>query len=72
MPTYNVWYRDNPEPIEFVTAGRCSDAQILAQVLAHEHIAPAADAAAVQDLIAANALGPVRYTEDESEMQHIA
>lgn len=71
MPNYSVWYRDNEEPFEFVTAYRCQDVQILEHVLAHENITPppATDTpASVRDIIAQNKLGQVRYTEDESEM----
>lgn len=70
MPNYSVWYRDNETPFEFVTAYRCQDVQILEHVLAHEKIDLPATAtpASVQDIIAQNKLGQVRYTEDESEM----
>ena len=78
MPNYRVWYRDNEEPLEFATAYRCSEQQILEQVFAHEKIAPSdgsgnsgAAAPSVQERIAANHLAPVRYTEDESEINII-
>lgn len=82
MPNYRVWYRDIPEPLEFASAGRCSDIEILDQIFAHENIAPSAIPSAqggnpasaaptVQELIAQHHLAPVRYTEDESEIQTI-
>ncbi|MGJ7917949.1 hypothetical protein ACI48D_21015 [Massilia sp. LXY-6] len=75
MPTYRVWYRDIAEPLEFVTASRCSDREILEHIFAHEHIVrqaePASAAPTVQELIAGNHLAPVRYTEDESEINLI-
>lgn len=82
MPNYRVWYRDNEEPLEFATAYRCSEAQIVDQVFAHEKIAPSAAASAgsgdsgaaapsVQERIADYHLAPVRYTEDESEINII-
>lgn len=74
MPSYSVWYRNNPEPIAFVTAYRCTELQIVDHILAHEQIAPDATAAAspgASELIAINALAPVRYTEDESETNTI-
>lgn len=82
MPTYRVWYRDNAEPVEFVTASRYSDEQILDHILAHENmttsvIPPAqqggrgAAASPLKELITRNNLAPVRYTEDESEMNTI-
>jgi len=61
MPVYRVWYRNNEEPLQFATPGRYSEAQIVQHVLAHEGIAE-------QDR---STLGPVRYTEDESEMNTI-
>jgi len=81
MPSYRVWYRDIPEPLEFVTASRCSDSELLDHIFAHEHIVPsvipgqrgdpASPAPTVQELIAQHNLAPVRYTEDESEIQRI-
>jgi len=61
MPVYRVWYRNNDEPLEFATPGRCSEAQIVRHVLAHEGLGQEN----AQDL------GTVRYTEDESEMNTI-
>jgi hypothetical protein len=83
MPNYRVWYRDIPEPLEFASAGRCSESEILDHIFAHENIAPSAippaqdagpgsAAPTVQELIARHHLAPVRYTEDESEIQTIA
>jgi hypothetical protein len=71
MPFYKVWYRNNPEPIEFSTAGRSSEAQIIAQIFAHEKIAEGAPGSTLTERIAANNLAPVRYTEDESEISTI-
>ena len=72
MPSYSVWYRNNPEPLEFATAFRCTEAQILDHVLTQEQIAPpAAPAPGVKELIATHKLAPVRYTEDESEAHTI-
>ena len=70
MPTYRVWYRNNEEPLAFATPGRISEAEILDRVLAHEGIAPTGPAT-VPALIASHGLAPVRYTEDESEMNTI-
>lgn len=74
MPNFRVWYRDNAEPLEFATAYRPSELQIVEQILAHEKIA-VADAGApgttATQLIAANSLAPVRYTEDASEISVI-
>ena len=67
MPNYRVWYRNNEEPLEFTTPGRISEAEMLDQVLAHEGIEPTGPTT-VQALIASHGLAPVRYTEDESEM----
>ena len=67
MPLYRVWYRNNEEPLEFTTPGRISEAEILDQVLAHEGIEPAGPTT-VPALIATHGLAPVRYIEDESEM----
>lgn len=74
MPVYRVWYRNNEEPLEFAAPGRYSDTQIVRHVLQHEGIAQddtAAALASAQALIAAHGLAPVRYTEDESEMNTI-
>ena len=72
MPSYSVWYRNNPEPLEFATAYRCTETQIVDHILAHEKIAQPEGAPSVQELIASNHLAPVRYTEDESETNTIA
>ncbi|HEX8786893.1 MAG TPA: hypothetical protein VF793_11970 [Telluria sp.] len=82
MPTYRVWYRDNEDPLEFVTEGRYSDEQILDRILAHENISAsgftpgqggeaASAALPLKELIIRNHLAPVRYIEDESEMNTI-
>ena len=82
MPSYSVWYRNNPEPLEFATAYRCTELQILEHIFAKENIALAAAPAAraempvaagpsAQELIVAHQLAPVRYTEDESEANTI-
>jgi hypothetical protein len=75
MPNFRVWYRDNPEPLEFATAYRPSELQIVEQILAHEKIAVAdgnASGTTATTLIAAHSLAPVRYTEDASEINVIA
>jgi hypothetical protein len=82
MPTYRVWYRNNAEPLEFVTESRYSDEQILDRILAQENIIPfvippagrgepGAAAPTLKEVIARNNLAPVRYTEDESEINNI-
>ena len=75
MPHYSVWYRNQPTPLEFVTAYRCSELQILEHILAQEKIASPPEGTpggpSVKDLIAMHALAPVRYTEDESEMNTV-
>jgi hypothetical protein len=71
MPIYRVWYRNNEEPVQIVAASRLNDDEILDRLLAQERIAAAgtgADGATVQERIASNKLGLVKYTEDESEM----
>jgi hypothetical protein len=70
MPTYRVWYRNNEEPLEFASAGRLDDGAILERVIEQEGIEPSA-VTTVKELIAKNGLGPVKYTEDESEMNTI-
>lgn len=70
MPIYRVWYRNNEDPLDFATPGRCSEAEIVDRILDHEHIERGAPAT-VQALIARHDLAPVRYTEDESEMNTI-
>ncbi|MCS0633533.1 hypothetical protein NX786_29760 [Telluria mixta] len=69
MPTYRVWYRNNEEPLEFATPGRISEAEIVEHVLEHERIERGASN--LQELVASHNLAPVRYTEDESEMNAI-
>lgn len=76
MPLYRVWYRDIEEPIEFSTATRTSEAEIVAHVLAHDNVAAATAAGpgtapSVKELIARHKLAPLRYTEDESEINNI-
>jgi len=71
MPLYRVWYRDIPEPLEFTAANRCSELEILEHILAQEKIAPAGTGPAVSEIIEKNRLAPVRYTEDESELNVI-
>lgn len=74
MPLYRVWYRDIEEPLEFSTASRTSETEIVERVLANENVATPAEAGAtpsVKDLIAQHKLAPVRYTEDESEINNI-
>ena len=59
------------EDLPFAAApGRSSEGEILDHVLEHERIERGAPAA-VQELIARHRLAPVRYTEDESEMNTI-
>jgi hypothetical protein len=70
MPTYRVWYRDNEVPLEFATPGRIGETEIVERVLEHERIGRNT-ASSVQELIAGHRLAPVRYTEDESEMNTI-
>lgn len=81
MPNFRVWYRDNPAPLEFATAYRASELQIVEQILLHENIAMrdggttgtiGTNGTTATALIAANNLAPVRYTEDESEINVIA
>ena len=69
MPIYRVWYRNNEEPLEFATPGRISETEIVEHVLEHERIERGAST--VQELVASHNLAPVRYTEDESEMNAI-
>lgn len=71
MPSYSVWYRNNPAPLEFVTAYRCTEWQILEHILTQEKMAPVAAGPSVKELIASHELAPVRYTEDESETNTI-
>jgi hypothetical protein len=64
-----------PEPacsLEFVTAYRCTELQIVAHILAQEKIVvPAGDTPGVRELTAMHVLAPVRYTGDESEANTI-
>jgi hypothetical protein len=75
MPLYQVWYRDIEEPLAFTTASRCSEEEIVQHILAHEGIVEPAgatsEATPASELIVRNKLAPVRYTEDESEMNMI-
>jgi hypothetical protein len=74
MPFYRVWYQNKTEPFEFSTAGISREEAIVERILARENIAAAetgANAPSLSELIAKNNLGPVRYTEDESEPQTI-
>lgn len=82
MPFYRVWYRNNPEPLEFSSASRCGEQEILDRIFTHEQIVPIAipdatgngpamKAPTVRELVENNHLPPVRYTEDEGEMQSI-
>ena len=73
MPMYQVWYRDIEEPLAFTTASRCTEEEILQRILAHEGVAAPAgqEDASASALIGANKLAPVRYTEDESEINRI-
>lgn len=73
MPMYQVWYRDSEAPLAFTTASRCSEDEIVQRILAHEHIAAPAgeEHASASAMIAANKLAPVRYLEDESEINRI-
>lgn len=78
MPFYKVWYSNKTEPLEFSTAGRCREEEIIDRVLAKEAMVPYQGADAIRgergdtapslnEIIANNNLTPVRYTEDESE-----
>jgi hypothetical protein len=70
-----VWYRNNEDPLQFTAASRLSEDEILDRVLAQEHITPSdlpPGAAGIQARIAGHDLAPVKYTEDESEMNTIA
>jgi intein-encoded DNA endonuclease-like protein len=66
MPLYNVWYQNKTEPLEFSSASRVREEQIVGRIFAHEKIAHDASST-LSELISKNNLGPVRYTEDESE-----
>jgi hypothetical protein len=70
MPFYKVWYRNNPQPLEFSSAGRVRDEEIVERIFQHESITPVAaagDAPTLGALVEANGLAPVRYAEDEGE-----
>jgi len=78
MPFYKVWYSNKTEPLEFSTAGRCREEEIVDRILAEEHIvaheiadANRGDAGgpgpSLKEIIARNNLAPVRYAEDEGE-----
>jgi hypothetical protein len=71
MPFYKVWYRNNPQPLEFSSAARVRDAEIVARIFQHENINPPVladgQSSNLGALIAANGLAPVRYAEDEGE-----
>lgn len=70
MPMYRVWYRNNEAPLEFATAGRLNDTGILERVFEAERIDPS-EVRSAKEMIATHGLGPVKYTEDESEMNTI-
>lgn len=77
MPFYKVWYRNNPEPLEYSSASILHEDKVLDLVLQKENIAArlisdatrgaASNGQSLTEIIARNSLGPVRYTEDESE-----
>jgi len=71
MPFYKVWYRNNPQPLEFSSAARVRDEEIVQRIFQHESIdSPAAadgQSPTLGALVAANGLAPVRYAEDEGE-----
>ena len=77
MPFYKVWYRNNPEPLEYSSASILHEDKVLDLVLQKENIAArlisdatrgaASKGQSLTEIIARNSLGPVRYTEDESE-----
>jgi hypothetical protein len=66
MPLYNVWYQNKTEPLEFSSASRVREEQILDRIFEHEKLAPDASST-LSERIEKNNLAPVRYTEDESE-----
>lgn len=76
MPFYKVWYRNNAEALEFSSASRVREEEIIERIFARENIAaPAAGngaAPSVSELIKSNNLAPVRYAEDEGEPYTIA
>lgn len=69
MPFYKVWYRNNAQPLEFSSAFRVRDEEIVARIFQHEKLeAPASgESHTLGALIEANGLAPVRYAEDEGE-----
>lgn len=78
MPFYKVWYRNNPEPLEYSSASILHEDKVLDLVLQKENISahlipdttrggPPSTSPSLKEIIARNDLGPVRYTEDESE-----
>lgn len=78
MPFYKVWYRNNPEPLEYSSASILHEDKVLDLVLQKENIiahlipdamrgGPASISPSLKEIIARNNLAPVRYTEDESE-----
>lgn len=78
MPFYKVWYRNNPDPLEYSSASILHEGKVLDLVLQKENIiahpipdaprgAPASTGPSLKEIIARNNLAPVRYTEDESE-----
>lgn len=71
MPFYKVWYRNNSQPLEFSSAARVRDEEIVERIFQHENIAHPATAngpsPTLGALIEANGLAPVRYAEDEGE-----
>lgn len=74
MPFYRVWYREIDTPLAFSTTSRFTEAEIVDRILANEHIDVAAGpgvAPTVTQRIAQHGLAPVRYTEDESEINRI-
>lgn len=79
MPLYQIWYRENVEPIGITSLGRLSDNNIVSMILKHESIVPmlvteensdqAGDVVpSLSEIIQRYKLAPVRYTMDESEM----
>jgi hypothetical protein len=71
MPFYRVWYRNNSEALEFSSASRVREEEIIERIFARENIAAPAStdgsAPSVGELIKTNNLAPVRYAEDEGE-----
>ncbi|SDF72824.1 MULTISPECIES: hypothetical protein [unclassified Duganella] len=68
MPLYQVRYRGGKE-LTFNSPSILREEQIVERVLAEEKIIPGAveKRSSLQDTITANHLGPIAYTEDESE-----